>query len=226
MDRLRFRIKLILLLLAPGGTLLAADTNAVLNGWLAAQTNLSTWQADFVQTRALKALTQPLMATGRVWFARPNQFRWELGSPAQTLAVRRAEELLVIYPLLKRAERYPLGTKASGQWRDALDLLETGFPRDRAELDARFRLASLSESNSCWQVALQPSSTAARRMIQEVRVGLATNDFSLVSTELVFADGSRMRNDFTNAVLNPKLETGVFEWKPPPDFKVVEPLAR
>jgi len=208
------------------GTAKAADTNAVINGWLAAQTNLSTWQADFVQTRTLRALTQPLMATGQVWFARPNQFRWELGSPAQTLAVRRADELFVIYPLLKRAERYPLGAKAAGQWRDALDLLETGFPSDRAELDARFHIAALAETNGVWQLSLQPTSTGARRMMQEVRVGLAANDFSLTSTELVFADGSRMRNDFANTVLNPALDAAVFDWKPPPDFKLVEPLAR
>ena len=207
-------------------TVQGADTNAVINGWLAAQTNLVTWQAELVQTRTFKTLTQPLVATGRVWFARPNQFRWEIGSPAQTLALRRADELFVIYPRLKRAERYPLGTNATGQWRDALDLLETGFPSNRAELNARFRVASLTETNGIWQLALQPSSTAARRMILEVRVGLEMNGFSLSSTELVFADGSRMRNDFTNAVLNPKLEAAVFDWKPPPDFKLVEPLAR
>src|SRR5258705_286086 len=62
----------------------AADTNAVLNGWLSSQTNLQTWTADFVQTRTFRTLTQPLVATGHVWFATPNRFRWELGSPART----------------------------------------------------------------------------------------------------------------------------------------------
>jgi len=207
-------------------TVTAADTNTVLTGWLAAQTHLHTWQADFIQTRALKALTQPLVSTGLVWFARPNQFRWELGAPAQTLAVRRDDDLFVVYPLLKRAERYPLGPAASGQWRDALDLLETGFPQSRADLDARFRVVSLTETNGAWQLGLQPARAAARRMIQEVRVGLGTNDFSLASTELVFADGSRLRNDFTNAVFNPTLTPEHFRWQAPPDFKVVEPLPR
>src|SRR5262249_20656241 len=76
----------------------AADTNAILNSWFAAQTNLQTWSADFTQTRTLKALTQPLVAVGRVWFAMPNRFRWELGSPPQTIALRNADEMLVIYP--------------------------------------------------------------------------------------------------------------------------------
>jgi len=35
-----------------------------------------------------------------------------------------------------------------------------------------------------------------------------------------------MRNDFTNAVLNPALDENFFEWVPPADFKVVEPFKR
>src|ERR1041385_6849187 len=94
-----------------------AETN-LLSSWLNAQTNIHTWSADFVQTRTLKSLAQPLTAGGRVWFEAPNLFHWELGSPAQTIAVRERNALLVIYPKLKRAERYPLAGNATGQWRD------------------------------------------------------------------------------------------------------------
>jgi len=84
------------------------EAGAWLAGWISAQTNLQTWSAEVTQTRALKTLTQPLIAQGRVWFAAPNRFRWELTSPSQTIAVRQPEQMLVIYPRLKRAERYPL----------------------------------------------------------------------------------------------------------------------
>ena len=105
-----------------------------------------------------------------------------------------------------------------------MSLLQAGFPRDRKEFDAQFQILSLTETNGTWQISLQPTSPFARRMMPELRIGLATNDFSLASTELVFVDGSRMRNDFTNAVLNPTLDEKLFEWTPPPNFKIVEPL--
>jgi len=35
-----------------------------------------------------------------------------------------------------------------------------------------------------------------------------------------------MRNDFTNAVLNPGLDENLFTWKPEADFKVTEPMAK
>ncbi len=44
----------------PRPNLRAADTNAVLDAWFAAQANVHTLSADFVQTRTLKTLVQPL----------------------------------------------------------------------------------------------------------------------------------------------------------------------
>jgi outer membrane lipoprotein-sorting protein len=204
----------------------AADTNAVLAGWLAAQTNLQTWRADFTQTRLLKTLTQPLVATGHLWFAMPNRFRWELQSPSQTIALRAAEEMWVIYPKLKRAERYPINSRSAGEWKDALALLEAGFPHTRADLEARFRILSLTETNGSWQLGLQPNSAFARKMMKEVVIGLATNDYTLTFNEMVFVDGSRMRNDFTNGVMNSGFDLSVFNWKPGPEYKVAEPLGK
>lgn len=215
-----------LALLAAAGTMRAVDTNAVLSGWFAAQTNLHTWTADFVQSRSLKALTQPLVTPGHLAFAAPNQFRWELGRPARTIALRQNSEMFVIYPLLQRAEHYDLGGKTPGEWRDLLALLDAGMPRDHSDFDGRFRITSLAQTNSAWILALEPRSAFARKLIKEIRIGLSTNDFTLNCNELIFMDGSRMRNDFTNSVLNPKLDPGLFSWQPPTGFKVTEPLAK
>src|ERR1043165_9659598 len=101
----------------------AADNTTLVTEWVAAQTNIHSWTAEFVQTLSLRALTQPLTAAGRVWFAAPNRFRWELGTPPQTIALRQSEQMLVIYPKLKRAEKYPLTGNHAGPWTDTLALL-------------------------------------------------------------------------------------------------------
>jgi outer membrane lipoprotein-sorting protein len=202
----------------------ADETNSVLDAWFAAQKNLHSWSADFTQTRALKTLTQPLVAKGRIVFAMPNDFRWELGQPAQTIALRHGDEMFVIYPRLKRAEHYPMGAGTPTEWRDTMSLLQAGFPRDRKEFDAQFQILSLAETNGAWEISLQPKSVFARRMMPELRIGLTTSNFSLASTELVFVDGSRLRNDFSNAILNPPLDEKMFEWSPPTDFKVTNPF--
>lgn len=214
----------LLLLLAATCGMRAAEGNPLLASWLAAQTNLQTWSADFVQTRSLKTLTQPLTSSGKVWFAAPNRFHWEMLRPAQTIAVRAPQELLVIYPRLKRAERFPLAGGRSNQWRDALALLEAGFPRSQADLDRQFNVLSQTVTNGVGRLTLQPRSAGARRLISEISIELATKTASLRATELRFADGSSLRNDFHNQVLNPKVDPSLFDPTLPVDFKVVEPL--
>ena len=202
----------------------SAQSEELINQWFAAQTNLHTWSADAVQTRTLKTLTQPLVSKGRVWVVTPNQFRWELGQPAQTIALRQPGQLFIVYPRLKRVEKYPLNDKQTGPWRDALALLDASFPRNRTEFDSQFRLLSAVETNGLIEVKLQPKSPAARRFLSELSVGVHTNDFSPASTELKFSDGSTMRNDFSKGVLNKPINPGLFAFESDTNFTVVEPL--
>jgi len=204
----------------------AAELEPAVGAWLVAQTNIQAWSADFVQTRTLKSLTEPLTATGHVWFAAPNRFRWELGNPAQTIAVRAPQELLVIYPRLKRVERFPLTGEKTGRWGDALALLEAGFPRSQAELLAQYNILSQKVTKHTGSLVLQPKSAAARRMMPQITIDFDTLNHALLGTELHFADGSTMRNDFNNAVLNPTFDPQMFSPQIPPDYKVVEPLKK
>jgi len=199
------------------------ELNPAVASWLTAQTSIQSWSADFTQTRKLKSLTQPLTAKGHLWFVAPNRFRWELGHPAQTIAVRTADEMLVFYPLLKRVERFPL-TGQIGAWGDALELLQAGFPRSRAELESHYDILSQSVSGGIGKLVLAPKSAAARRMMPQIEIDFDTQDHSLRGTELQFADGSSMRNDFSHAELNPKVDESMFAPPIPPDYKVTEPL--
>jgi outer membrane lipoprotein-sorting protein len=201
------------------------DPTDLLDRWFAAQSELKTWSANLIQTRTLKALKDPLTAEGRFWFTAPNRFRWELGEPAQTIAVREPDALVILYPKLKRAERYPLG-EAAGQWRDALTLLEAGFPRSRAELEKQFKIVALLERDAEAELVLQPRSSRARKLIDEVRLVFGREKLEMRATELRFADGSQLRNAFRNQQVNPPLDAELFNAAVPADFKLTEPLKR
>jgi outer membrane lipoprotein-sorting protein len=198
----------------------------LLDQWLAAQTNLHTWAADCTQTRSLKVLSQPLVSTGKVWVALPDRFRWELGQPVQTIAVRQASQLLIIYPRLKRVEKYPLRGQQPGPWRDALALLDASFPRNRTDLESRFLVGSVTPTNSMVCLTLQPKSLSARKFMTEILVSFRPSDFCLVSTELRFSDGSSMRNDFTHSVVNAPVSEDLFAAQLEPGFTIVEPLGQ
>jgi outer membrane lipoprotein-sorting protein len=204
----------------------AAEPNALLQQWFNAQTNLHTWSADAIQTRVIKTFSEPLVSTGKVWVAMPDRFRWELGQPPQTIALRQPEQLVLVYPRLKRAEKYPLKSEQPGPWRDALSLLEASFPRSRAELESRFIIGSVKASNGGVEVQLEPKSSFARKFMSELRIGYRTADFAPAFTELKFSDGSSMRNDFSNSVTNAAIPETMFQFELGPDFKVIEPLKK
>ena len=200
------------------------DAGDPVSAWLKAQADLRTWSADFTQTRTLKSLAQPLTATGHVWFAAPNQFRWELGHPPKTIAVREPDQMLVIYPNLKRAERYALNQ--AGPWRDMLALLDAGFPRSRSDIESRFAILSQTVANGVCQLTLQPKRESARRLMPQITISFDTNTLVLRSTELQFADGSTMENVFGNAVSNPKIDASVFNPEIPGDYKISQPFQK
>jgi outer membrane lipoprotein-sorting protein len=60
--------------------------------------------------------------------------------------------------------------------------------------------------------------------MSEISVTVHTNDFSPASTELKFSDGSSMRNDFTNGIINLPLNASLFESNFDANFTVVEPF--
>ncbi|MEI7729401.1 MAG: outer membrane lipoprotein carrier protein LolA [Verrucomicrobiota bacterium] len=203
--------------------LLAANDDARLDNWIAAQTNMNTWKAELIQTRSLKTMTQPLMATGRVWVARPNQFRFELGQPPQIIALRLPDQMLLIYPKLKRVEKYPLDTQKAGPWKDVLTLIEAGFPKSRADVDKHFKILSMVPTNDLMCLTMQPTSATMRRMLPEIKTTIRTNDSALTATEIKSADGSSMRNDFFNAEINSVFPPDIFKAPIEPGFTIVEP---
>jgi outer membrane lipoprotein-sorting protein len=207
-----------------GGSARGTTLDELLNQWLAAQTNIQTWTADFVQTRHLKALVQPLHAEGHLWYTAPSDFRWELGKPVQTVAARHGDELLLVYPNLKRAERYSFGGKQPGQLKDMLSLLEAGFPRSREQIEERFNLKLGVATNGCESMVLEPKTSATRKLLPQITVVIETNHFHLQATELQFADGSILRNDFTTSQVNIPIPSEIYQPALGPEFKITEPL--
>jgi outer membrane lipoprotein-sorting protein len=213
---------LLLLCLAPAAVR-ADDYEAQFNEWFAAQTNMQTWSADFIQTRSLMALSTPLKSSGNVW-VEPGKFRWELGHPPQTIVIRNPNSLLILYPRFKRAEIYALDKIPPGPLKDAMALLDVSVPRSRAALEEHFQLLSATITNSILQMTLQPKSPSARQFIGAVVMGFHTNDYVIAASQMNFSDGSTLRNDFTNVVFNQAMDPKLFETNLPSDYTVVAPL--
>jgi outer membrane lipoprotein-sorting protein len=203
-----------------------ASAREFLTAWLDQQEKIKTWSADVVQIRKLKSLVRPLKSRGRVWFLQPNRFRWQLGDPPRTIAVRKDNELLIIYPRLKQVERFAADVAADPAWRQALALLEVGFPSNADAFFARYQLVSTTQFKKSWRFELRPTAEEARRLLDRVTVEVHKRDFALLATELVFPDGSTMKNLFIHRRLNPDLDETLFDFEIEEGYTVVNPLQK
>ena len=192
------------------GILNDADKDQLITEWLSASKSLQTWEAQVLQTRHLKAFTQPLVSTGKVWFATPNQFRWQLGEPVQSLALRAGSELWVLSPKLRRAENYRLDSLGNGPAKDLMGLLDMGFPKDEASFRKQFRILDVSTNAMTWSFRMEPQSASVKNMLPELKVEIAAGSKQLIATELILKDGSRLRNEFKELRRNSELSTDLF----------------
>jgi len=197
-----------------------------LNTWMDQQAKIKTWSADVVQIRNLKSLVRPLKSRGKVWFLQPNRFRWQLGDPPRTIAVRKDDELLIIYPRLKQIERFAAGEDIDPAWKQVLALLEVGFPNDSETFFSRYELVRTTRLKKSWKFELRPAAKIARRLLDRVTVEISTRDYTLLATELIFPDGSTMKNQFIHRKLNPEMDEALFDFEIEEGYTVVDPLQK
>lgn len=181
--------------------------------WIARQEDFRAVTADFVQSRALRALRSPLKSEGRLWFKAPSSFRWELGKPAKTVVIRKSDFIYIIHPEKKRAERMPAGAAANQQsGAAALAMMEFPFARDFVDFQKRFETLAIDTDSARCRLTVMPRDVRARKMLNALKLEFNTTTGHLLSFEIATRDGSSLRNEFSNVEVNPKIAPAVFDF--------------
>ncbi len=105
-------------------------------------------------------------------------------------------------------------------------LLEVGFPSDSETFFSRYELVRTTRLKKSWKFELRPAAEVARKLLDRVTVEISKRDFTLLATELIFPDGSTMKNEFIHRRLNPDLDEGLFDFEIEEDYTVVNPLQK
>ncbi len=180
--------------------------------WLARQDEFHTVQADFTQTRALRALRSPIATPGHIWFGGPDLMRWELGEPAKTIVIRKGDTYFLIQPAKKKVERYKADSIA--QKGGAMGFAMMNFPlaKDFADFNRQFETLAVSTAENHCHLEILPRDAQAKKFLEAIKIDFDTTSGHLLSFELVTRDGSSMRSDFTNVRMNQKIERHVFDF--------------
>jgi outer membrane lipoprotein-sorting protein len=208
------RLLTTLLLLSIAGAAHAAEAIdlAPVKKWIAKQDEFNSVQADFTQTRALRALRSPVASPGRLTFVAPNSLRWELGDPPKTIVLRKGDSYTLIQPAKKKAER--LSASKIGQEGGAKGFAMMEFPiaKDFADFQRKFEIIAVSTEGDRCNLELLPRDPQARKFLSALKFNFNTKTNHMNSFEIVTKEGSSMRNEFSNVRVNQKVDRRVFDF--------------
>ncbi len=212
-----FRLALFLLPVFVGGVLQAASSERLpdlspLKSWMAAQKNIRSLSADFMQTRALRTLRSPLRSQGRLWFRAPDQFRWELGDPPKTIIIGTADGITVIHPEKMRAERKPLASPGSpAGFVEALGMIRLPQGGSLEEFQRRIQVLAITTSGATCHLEMLPRDASARRL-SAIKLAFDTRTGHWISFEIVTREGTSILNEFHNVKINIGIDKEIFDF--------------
>jgi outer membrane lipoprotein carrier protein len=182
-----------------------------LKKWLARQDDIRTVSADFTQTRTLRVLRDPVATPGRLWFSAPGLVRWEIGSPAKTVVLRKGDTTTIITPAKKRAERHTAGS-SSGASSGALAMLRFPLAKDFADFQRQFEVLAIAPSAERCRVEVAPRDAQARKFLTSMSIEFSQANGHLLAFEMKTRDGSTMRQEFSNVRTNTRIPAAVFDY--------------
>jgi outer membrane lipoprotein-sorting protein len=180
--------------------------------WLARQDEFRSVQADFTQTRSLRALRSPVAVAGRIWFSTPNSLRWELGDPPKTIVLRKADTYLVVQPAKKKAQRLSATSIGPESGARGFAMMEFPLAKDFADFQKKFDILSVNTDGARCHLEVLPRDAQARKFLSALKIDFDTTTGHLLTFEMATRDGSSMRNEFTNVRLNQKIDRRLFDY--------------
>ena len=180
--------------------------------WIARQDEFHNVQADFTQTRALRALRSPVVTPGHLIFATPNSLRWELGDPVKTIVLRKGDSYQIIQPAKKKAERVSAAAMGPEGGAKGFAMMDFPLATDFADFQKKFEILAVTTAGDRCHLEVLPRDAQARKFLTALKIDFDTKTGHMIAFEMTTRDGSSMRNEFTNVRVNQKLDRHVFEF--------------
>jgi outer membrane lipoprotein-sorting protein len=187
-------------------TLARADTTA-LDAWLTRQATVTSLDSTFTQERKLPSLKEPTVTPGRISFAKPDKFRWQLGDPAQTLAVSDGTTVTLIEESDKSARQVSADSPQAARF----SLLSGKAFQDKAAFYEAFEVIETRVTSGIHQFTLKPKDRRFRSQVPWIFLDIDPDKQELRVLELELQDKSRVRTIFLNPKINAKLADSLFK---------------
>ncbi|MCG6983262.1 MAG: outer membrane lipoprotein carrier protein LolA [Deltaproteobacteria bacterium] len=179
---------------------------------------LKSLKGSFEQRKYSRLLVTPIDSKGELFWLPPGRFRWEVIQPDPLTLVVNEDQILLLYPDLKKATLYrgPTGVDLLGRIMGATDDPQT-FQRQYA---IKIRLVARGGGSSWIQMNMEPKTTTHSRYFQRLEVKIDPKTWLPNEIAILEGNGDWTLIYLSNLIENANLSRGLFSVEPPEGFKV------
>ncbi len=211
------RLLILLIYLCFGPYCLALDDDdtaqlQVVKKWIAHRSSVTSVHASFVQERHLKALKRPIISTGKLWFKEQRLFRWEIGSPAESIAISKNGTFLMVRPIKKSAEIHSDEGIQKNRRSPALMFLKAGFPNDYNEFIKMFTVTDVTRRDGHFVVSLKVNDRRTSLALRKIIFEMNSKTYITESMEMRFRDTSSIKTRFKDVHENGNFSDDLFDF--------------
>ncbi len=195
---MRIFLALTLLIAAP---LHAEPDWASLESWIARQQTVKNLYGEFTQTRRLPTLRIPSRQPGKIWFTSQGQFRFELGDPVDTVAIRDGGTAVTLIDE-RRDTRRTIDESVAGPESQQLLLMRFPLTNSLEEFRRVFNVARMEENGTKTELDLIPRDASLRKHVQRIDLEYETSTGILTNFNVELANGGGLETNFTRMKVN------------------------
>lgn len=229
--RWTFGVQVVLALIAAASPIFADDFQPVPRSELPAlweffattQRGVTNFATTVTQTKTLKVFQQPIVSEAKLWFNRPNQFRWEVVKPAPSLTISDGKWLWMYYPEFQQAERYLVNDPRLGS--SPLKALSAGLGANPASLTNSCDVTVLT-NDRFYRLDVVPRDAKERQFLSRLVLDFNRTTLFLARTVMESPNGDRTENQYGPARVNESVDAALFHFDPPSGAKVVSPFSK
>lgn len=178
------------------------------------QSELTSLEASFVQTKESLLLLEPEVSTGTFSYSAPDLARWEFTSPNQTVMIIRDGELLTWYRDLGTAERVRVDQHSAQveQYLSATNSID--------RLQRYFDMATAFPATGPYRIELTPRFDRVAKRLTSMTIWFDRDRYVPVRLVYVEPDGDATEFVFEQVTVNPSLPADRFDFALPEDVEV------
>jgi outer membrane lipoprotein-sorting protein len=198
----------------------AAELKDVMAGFDAAQVDMQTLSAKFVETTTNSLLKNPVIARGQFFLTRPDSIRWEYDTPEEMSFIIASDQYTGYFPTQKRAE-----TRNIKRWSERIFRF-IGLGQTMAELEKFYNieLEPIDEADR-YKLVLEPRKRRVKKRVETVTFTLNAESFLPERVEYRAKNGDTRTIVFEEILLNPDLSTALYTIDLPADVKLVKGIS-